>query len=164
MEPVRGLELEDSEYRVSMLFSVFHNIRRRRGRDGAGKFIDNNEREKRGKEAETRSRVVGLGRSRDVPEGQPTADCNFKAKAHESVIHEEKDRRADGGCLGFRRRRRTRQAAKMHGEPQAGIDPCVSEWGNPAGRSPVTGQEPGRTRGTETSQYPQEEKESYRLP
>ena len=59
---------------------------------------------------------------------------------------------------------RTRQAAKMHGEPQAGIDPCVSEWGNPAGRSPVTGQGPGRTRGTETSQYPQEEKENNRLP
>ena len=51
-----------------------------------------------------------------------------------------------------------------HGEPQAGIDPCVSEWGNPAGRSPVTGEEPGRTRGTETSQYPQEEKENNRLP
>ena len=108
-----------------------------------GKFIDNNEREKRGKEAETRSRVVGLGRSRDVPEGQPTADCNFKANTHESVIHEEKEIRADGGCLGFRRRRRTRQAAKMHGEPQAGTDPCVSEWGNPAGRSPVTGESRG---------------------
>ena len=48
-------------------------------------------------------------RGRDVPEGQPTADCNFKANTHESVIHEEKERRADGGCLGFRRRRRTRE-------------------------------------------------------
>ena len=72
----------------------------------------------------------------------------------------EKRRRADGGCLGFRRRRRTRQAAKRHGEPQAGADPCVSEWGNPAGWRPVTPIQGGRTRGTETSKYPQEEKEN----
>ena len=92
-----------------------------------GKFIDNNEREN---------------------EVKKTADCNFKANTHESVIHEEKEIRADGGCLGFRRRGRTRQAAKMHGEPQAGTDPCVSEWGNPAGRSPVTGDSRGeRERG-----------------
>ena len=75
---------------MSMLFSVFHTIRRWRGRDGAVKFIDNNEREKRGKEAETRSRVVGL-MGAVMSLGQPTADCNFKAKTHESVIHEEKD-------------------------------------------------------------------------
>ena len=60
----------------------------------------------------------------------------------ENEVKKQK-RRADGGCLGFRRRRRTRQAAKMHGEPQAGTDPCVSEWGNPAGRSPVTGESRG---------------------
>ena len=41
--------------------------------------------------------------------------------------------RAHGGCLGFRRRRRTWQAAKRHGDPQAGLDPCISEWDNPAG-------------------------------
>ena len=37
------------------------------------------------------------------------------------------------------------------------IDPAVSEWGNPtaAGRSQRNA---GRTRGTETSQYPQEKK------
>jgi hypothetical protein len=41
--------------------------------------------------------------------------------------------RAHGGCLGRRRRRRTWQAAISLGEPQAGIDPGISEWGNPAG-------------------------------
>ena len=75
------------------------------------------------------------------PGGNRLRTAISRQKTHESVIHEEKEIRADGGCLGFRRRGRTRQAAKMHGEPQAGIDPCVpcvSEWGNPAGRSPVT--------------------------
>ena len=37
------------------------------------------------------------------------------------------------------------------------VDPEVSEWGNPApGRGATT--DVGRTRGTETSKYPQEEK------
>ena len=40
--------------------------------------------------------------------------------------------RAQGGCQGTIRRRRTWQAAKSHGEPQAGFDPWISEWGNPA--------------------------------
>ena len=39
--------------------------------------------------------------------------------------------RAQGGCPGTIRRRRTRSAAKSCGEPQAGIDPQISEWGNP---------------------------------
>jgi len=40
--------------------------------------------------------------------------------------------RAYSGCLGARRRRRTWQAAISLGEPQAGFDPRISEWGNPA--------------------------------
>ena len=40
--------------------------------------------------------------------------------------------RAQGGCLGTKSRRRTWPAAKSHGEPQAGFDPWISEWGNPA--------------------------------
>src|SRR5271155_1699291 len=40
--------------------------------------------------------------------------------------------RAYGGCLGARRRRRTWQAAISLGEPQAGFDPGISEWGNPS--------------------------------
>ena len=32
---------------------------------------------------------------------------------------ERSEKRADGGCLGFRRRRRTRQAAKRRGDLQA---------------------------------------------
>ena len=56
--------------------------------------------------------------------------------------------RAYGGCLGAKSRRRTQQAAKSHGEPQAGIDPWMSEWGNPAGVMPCYpcleyGREPG---------------------
>ena len=40
--------------------------------------------------------------------------------------------RADGGCLGIRRRRRTRKAAISFGELLTGFDPEDSEWGNPA--------------------------------
>ena len=71
--------------------------------------------------------------------------------------------RAHGGCLGVERRRRAWLAAISFGEPQAGADPKIPEWGNP------TRVIPGylaveyidcrrRTRGTETSQYPQEKK------
>ena len=38
--------------------------------------------------------------------------------------------RAYGGCLGAKSRRRTRSTAKSFGEPQAGFDPEISEWGN----------------------------------
>ena len=41
--------------------------------------------------------------------------------------------RACGGCPGASRRRRTWQAAKSLGESQAGVDPRMSEWGNPSG-------------------------------
>ena len=67
--------------------------------------------------------------------------------------------RAQGGCPGTIRRRRTRSAAISLEEPQAGIDSRISEWGNPAGvmsRHPwlnQIGHEKG-TRGTETSKYP----------
>ena len=38
-------------------------------------------------------------------------------------------------------------------------DPRMSEWGNPAGAIPSRrGRRGGRTRGTETSKYPEEEK------
>ena len=41
--------------------------------------------------------------------------------------------RAQGGCLGTKGRRKTRQAAKSRGEGQMPVDPRVSEWGNPHG-------------------------------
>ena len=40
--------------------------------------------------------------------------------------------RANGGCLGIRRRRRTWKAAISFGELLTGFDPEDSEWGNPA--------------------------------
>jgi hypothetical protein len=71
--------------------------------------------------------------------------------------------RAHGECLGARRRRRTWLAAKSSGKSQAGVDPEMSEWGNPAGvisRHPpaefIGWRKP--TGGTETSKYPQEKK------
>jgi hypothetical protein len=71
-------------------------------------------------------------------------------------------RRAHGGCLGDRRRRRTWTAAISFGEPLAGFDPEISEWGNPSrDYLPAHGESIAmmqRTRGTETSKYPEEEK------
>jgi hypothetical protein len=58
-------------------------------------------------------------------------------------------------------------AAISRGEPSAGCDPRISEWGNPARvmpgdppLNPIGGEEVSR--GTETSQYP-EERKSTRL-
>jgi len=58
--------------------------------------------------------------------------------------------KANGGCLGVKRRRRTRYTAKSVGEPCAGEEPAMSEWGNPAGEDPVTARAGGTGR-TETS-------------
>ena len=55
-----------------------------------------------------------------------------KAKKTDWVSFMIKLLRAYSGCLGARRRRRTWQAAISLGEPQAGFDPRISEWGNPA--------------------------------
>ena len=71
--------------------------------------------------------------------------------------------RAHGGCLGARKRRRAWLAAISFGEPQAGVDPEIPEWGNPPRVIPryPPAEYIGkgrRTRGTETSKYPKEEK------
>ena len=71
--------------------------------------------------------------------------------------------RAHDGCLGIRRRRRTHKAAISLGEPPKGIDPGISEWGNPATltgghRADEYMVRRSHTRGSETSQYPQERK------
>ena len=53
-------------------------------------------------------------------------------REHDAMTSEsEKRAKAHGGCLGSRRRRRTRQAAKVCGEARTAVDPQVSEWGNP---------------------------------
>ena len=44
-----------------------------------------------------------------------------------------KQNNAHGGCLGIRRRRRARQAAKVREEAQKAIDPRDPEWENPPG-------------------------------
>ena len=71
--------------------------------------------------------------------------------------------RAHGGCLGIERRRRAWLAAISFGEPQAGVDPEIPEWGNPTRVIPGNpfAEYIGlrrRTGGTETSKYPQEKK------
>src|SRR5438552_16649268 len=62
------------------------------------------------------------------------AECKFRAGVRAAVGRVNfmvKLLRAHGGCLGRSRRRRTWQAAISLGEPQAGFDPGISEWGNP---------------------------------
>jgi hypothetical protein len=73
-----------------------------------------------------------------------TNDCQhltnrIECKTHEkigrkelsSLHHVEKLLRAHGGCLGAKRRRRTWDTAKSLGKPCTGVDPGMSEWGNP---------------------------------
>ena len=86
------------------------------------------------------------------------AEANGRAAANSA-----KRIRAHDGCLGIRRLRRTRKTATSSGEPSTGFDPEVSEWGNPAA---LTGGHRwmnqivrrSDTRGSETSQYPQEKR------
>jgi hypothetical protein len=50
-------------------------------------------------------------------------------------------------------------AAKCPGETLAVSDPGISEWGNPPGARPGTPEQSGEgTGGTETSQYPEEQR------
>ena len=58
--------------------------------------------------------------------------------------------KAYGGCLGVQRRRRAWQAARSHGERQAGNEPWIPEWGNPAGAI-LSSRKGSQTRRTETS-------------
>ncbi len=60
-----------------------------------------------------------------------SCDVRYGAKIRTKKLN---DKRAFGGCLGTRRRRRTWHAAKSLGEPRAGFDPRISEWGNPSAR------------------------------
>jgi hypothetical protein len=71
--------------------------------------------------------------------------------------------RACGGCLGSRRRRRTWVAAISHGEPLTRLRSVDFRMGKPtAGNTAVSRGESiasrKRTRGSETSQYPEEKK------
>ena len=89
-------------------------------------------------------------------------NCNsYTRRARNRIL--AKRIRAHDGCLGIGRRRRTRKTATSRGEPSTGFDPRVSEWDNPA---PLAGcrrrgehmAPRSHTRGSETSQYPEEEK------
>ena len=74
------------------------------------------------------------------PEGGEAEAEEVKKKQLVSGSSDEKIKlqRAQGGCPGTIHRRRTWQAAKSNGERQAGIDPLISEWGNPADEESVT--------------------------
>ena len=50
-----------------------------------------------------------------------------------SPYHNGKIERAFGGCLGVKGRRKAWYTAKRLGEPCAGEDPGIPEWGNPPG-------------------------------
>lgn len=116
-----------------------------------GMFIENTERDKEVKKKETKSVCFPpsppfffVGASRAEVCGLRFHRQRVQYKRYKSqgpvffmcgARSLEKRRRANGGCLGFRRRRRTRPAAKIRGDLHARIDPRVSEWGNPCRRS-----------------------------
>ena len=72
------------------------------------------------------------------PKGKAEGRQEKKQLVSGSSDEKIKLQRAQGGCPGTIRRRRTWQAAKSNGEPQAGTDPLISEWGNPAVEEAVT--------------------------
>ena len=116
----------------------------------------------------------GVASDRAAPEGPPV--CSDQDDIMSEAIHARnltvapapregrgKVSRAHGGCLGAGSRRRARQAAIVPGEAHTAFDPGVPEWGNPRGVDPARPHlnEIGcaaATGGTETSQYPEEEK------
>ena len=68
------------------------------------------------------------------------ASCNFigneKIEIGLRMIEKSSEQEHRVDANGTKRRRKTWPAAKSHGEPQAGFDPWISEWGNPAGAMP----------------------------
>ena len=92
-------------------------------------------------EQEAEEELVSYGSGEaGKPEGGKAEAEEVKKKQLVSGSSDEKIKlqRAQGGCPGTIRRRRTWQAAKSNGERQAGIDPLISEWGNPADEESVT--------------------------
>ena len=79
-----------------------------------------------------------------VPAGRRGAGLLMRGEELSRWSEGIKRESAHGGCLGIRRRRRTRQAAKIRGEAQGAGDPRESEWDNPPGAIRAF---PGRTHG-----------------
>ena len=82
-----------------------------------------------------------------------TGILGFKQESIENALGEKakvRQGKAYGGCLGVQRRRRAWQAARSHGERQAGNEPWIPEWGNPAGAI-LSSRKGSQTRRTETS-------------
>ena len=88
---------------------VFHES----GRESSARFFD-----RMGKRKQTQRRDTHELRRHGSAAANKTSESEKRGKAH-------------GGCLGSRRRGRTRQAAKVCGEARTAVDPQVSEWGNP---------------------------------
>ena len=89
-----------------------------------------------------RTLTTAQQRSKDSIKGQLQVHRKMYGKRKQLVSGSSDEKiklqRAQGGCPGTIRRRRTWQAAISCVEPQAGIDTQISEWGNPAGEEPVT--------------------------
>ena len=94
----------------------------RKGNAGKGSLTGWKERHKK---QSTNSRERGYSKCPEAWEGGGTGAVR------------DKYRKAHGGCLGSRRRRRARQAAISRGEARTAVDPRMPEWGNPTGRRPV---------------------------
>ena len=112
--------------------SLFCKIRR--AAPEAAEFIgDNSESGARKASSDRRSNLEVVRREDAKPDeadGRKKKRRGLKETISRRDKH-KKQKRAYGGCLGFRRRRRTWKAAKSSGELQTGIDPEISEWGNP---------------------------------
>ena len=70
------------------------------------------------------NRTLTTAQQRNKIQERPVKGKQFYSNwSQDQERREIKLQRAQGGCPGTIRRRRTWQAAKSYGEPQAGIDP-----------------------------------------
>ena len=84
------------------------------------------------------ARGAGIRRARPEAWDDPRKRHARRGGGRHHMMQSVKRRRAQGGCLGARSRRKARQAAKSRGEGHMPGDPRMPEWGDPAGHTPAT--------------------------
>ena len=92
------------------------------------------------------SSVPVISKKKKSPRGYIIKNVKVHSTGNRNEEKKVKGERAKGECLGTNQRRRTRKAAISFGESHKGVDPEISEWGNPAEvmlRHRVSGADPG---------------------
>jgi hypothetical protein len=107
-------------------------------------------------------RVRGIGRAQRQARHVPLARAGLLSTQRRLLDGNENRTPQDGrmvDALALAAEEGRGHAAKCPGEALAASDPGISEWGNPPGARPGTQEQFWEgTGGTETSQYPEEQR------